>query len=93
MPQSLPQSRLQNVPYPGQVVPQGGQPGAQPGAAPQAPAAPAAVAPAAAGQTGGMPAQAGGNSSTGVGPVVPPGAALAPLPMPTAPTAAPTGRN
>lgn len=132
MPQSLPQGRLQNVPHPGQVMPQGSQTDAQPGAAQQVPAAPAAAAPtpgqpaaaggvpaygispggyapqpavppagntpaaaapAAAGQTGGMPAQAGGNSSTGVGPVVPPGAALAPLPMPAAPTAAPTARN
>lgn len=100
MPQSLPQGRLQNVPYPGQTMPQGGQPPAVPGAVQQAPTAPAAAAPmpgqpatAGGAPAGGMPAQAGGNSSTGVGPVVPPGAALAPLPMPAAPTAAPTGRN
>ena len=86
---------------PGQPAAAGGVPayGISPGGYAQQPAVPpagntpAAAAPAAAGQTGGMPAQAGGNSSTGVGPVVPPGAALAPLPMPTAPTAAPTGRN
>lgn len=63
MPQSLPQNRLQNVPYPGQVVPQGGQPGAQPGAAPQAPAAPAAAAP-----MPGQPAAAGGVPAYGISP-------------------------
>ena len=134
MPQSMPQGRLQNVPYPGQVMPQGaaqppvaaGQPAAVPGvpATPAPMTAPAAGVP---GQTGavppptaggaapgfatspggypaqpaggpagnvpmtapaaGTPVQAGGSTATGA--VVPPGAALAPLPMPAAPTAAP----
>ena len=120
MPQSLPQGRLPNVPYPGQAMPQGadqppttGRPAMQPGTLQQAPAAgvtmtgygvapggyaqqpaggaPAGYAPTAPTPAGGLPAQAG--SSTGVGPVTPPGAALAPLPMPAAPTAATTGRN
>lgn len=120
MPQSLPQGRLPNVPYPGQAMPQGadqppatGRPAMQPGTLQQAPAAggampgygvapggyaqqPAGAAPAGNAPTapipaGALPAQAG--SSTGVGPVTPPGAALAPLPMPAAPTAATTGRN
>ena len=63
MPQSLPQSRLQNVPYPGQAMPQGSQPGAQPSAAPQAPAAPAAATP-----MPGQPAAAGGVPAYGISP-------------------------
>ena len=87
MPQSLPQSRLQNVPYPGQAMPQGSQPGAQPSAAPQAPAAPAAATP-----MPGQPAAAGGVPAYGISPggyapqpAVPPAGNT---PAPAAPAAA-----
>lgn len=156
LPQSLPQGRYQNAPYPGQAAPRasaplavpGSVPGSAPataagqpaapltgavpgaGAVPAAPAGrtagalpqpagapapaygispggyapppplaapantapanmtPAGTAPAATPPTGGTP-----GGSTGVGAVVPPGAAMAPLPMPAPPAAAAPGQN
>ncbi len=70
MPQVLPQGRFQNVPYPGQVVPQGGAPAPTAGQAAQ----PAGVIPGNAalpGQTGTVPPQAAGVAPAGSVPAAP----------------------